>query len=249
MFSVRIRSMFTEASTELAVKNFESWARNRSSSASEIVPPGILHSHDPELVCKWLCCFVLEARKLDGSRYPAATIRSLVSGLNRELQRHSAPFSVLDKGDYRFRALLKTLDSVSCELYKQCFKFIETIEHSVRSTYCTVRLAIITVTVLMEKNSTAAHFDVRRLHTLMFVVSDLYQNFENGYFPRHITDPFFYELPFDHICTLNLLEHHKLKVMIISLSTCIMLAHQGHPYVHSTTALCDILPRSKSFYM
>ena len=120
-----------EASTQWAVKNFESWARNRSSSASEIVPPGILHSHDPELVCTWLCCFVLETRKLDGSRYPPATIRSLVSGLNRELQRHSAPFSVLDKGDYRFRALLKTLDSVSCEL--QCFIEIKgSIEHSVR---------------------------------------------------------------------------------------------------------------------
>ena len=101
------------------MKNFESLARNRSSSASEIVPPGILHSHDPELVCKWLCCFVLETRKLDGSRYPPATIRSLVSGLSQELQRHSAPFSVLDKGDYRFRALLKTLDSVSCELHKE----------------------------------------------------------------------------------------------------------------------------------
>ena len=113
----------TEASTQWAVKNFESWARNRSSSASEIVPPGILHSYDPELVCKWLCCFVLETRKLDGSRYPPATKRSLVSGLNRELQRHSAPFSVLDKGDYRFRAL-------------QCFIEIKgSIEHSVRSTY------------------------------------------------------------------------------------------------------------------
>ena len=141
------------------MKNFESWARNRSSSASEIVPPGILHSHDPELVCKWLCCFVLETRKLDGSRYPPATIRSLVSGLNRELQRHSAPFSVLDKGDY-----------MSCEL--QCFIEIKgSIEHSVRSTYISYHNSN---SALWKKKSTAAHFDVRRLHTLIYFTKHLY---------------------------------------------------------------------------
>ena len=58
------------------------------------------------------------------------------------------------------------------------------------------------------------------LPSFMFVsaavseIHDLNQNkkkFENGNFqfttfPRHITDPFFNELPFDHIYTLNLLE-------------------------------------------
>ena len=119
------RGWFQKKRRQWAVKNFESWARNRSSSASEIAPPGILHSHDAELVCKWLCCFVLETRKLFGSRYPPATKRSLVSGLNRELQRLSAPFSVLDKGDYRFRAL-------------QCF--IE-IKGSIVLMYCTVSIS------------------------------------------------------------------------------------------------------------
>ena len=109
----------TEASTQWALRTFSCWASSRSSSSSEIVPPDLLRSHDAELVCKWLCCFVLEARKTDGSLYPPATLRSLVSGLNRELQRNNAPFSVLDKGDMKFRNLLKTLDSLSCELHKQ----------------------------------------------------------------------------------------------------------------------------------
>ena len=76
----------TEQSTQWAVKNFGCWARSRSSSSSEVVPPDLLRSHDGELVCKWLCSFVLETRKTDGSRYPPATVQSLVSGLNRELQ-------------------------------------------------------------------------------------------------------------------------------------------------------------------
>ena len=81
------------------------------------VPADLMQSHDPELVCKWLCRFVMETRKTDGSRYPPSTLRSLISGLNQVLQSNQAPFSVLDKGDYRFRNLLKTRDSLSSELH------------------------------------------------------------------------------------------------------------------------------------
>ena len=75
-------------------------------SSAEVVPPHVLRSHDTELVCKW---------KTD---YPPSTVRLLVSGLNRELQRNGALLSVLDKSDGRFQPLLKTLDSLSCELHK-----------------------------------------------------------------------------------------------------------------------------------
>ena len=93
----------TEASTQWALRTFSCWASSRSSSSSEIVAPDLPRSHDAELVCKWLCCFVLEARKTDSSRYPPATLRSLVSGLNRQLQRNKAPFFVLDKGQWRIQ--------------------------------------------------------------------------------------------------------------------------------------------------
>ena len=55
---------------------------------------------------------------MDGSVYPPATLRSLVSGLNRILHSNRAPFSVLDKGDPRFRDLLKTLDTLTSELHR-----------------------------------------------------------------------------------------------------------------------------------
>ena len=110
----------TEASTRWALRNFNTWALNCSSmSSSEAVPADLLQSHDASLVCKWLSRFVLETRKTDGSSYPPATLRSLVSGLNRVLQSNKAPFSVLDKSDLRFRDLLKTLDSISSELHRQ----------------------------------------------------------------------------------------------------------------------------------
>ncbi len=87
--------------------------------SAEAIPSNLLSSHDAELVCKWLSRFVLETRKSDGSPYPPATLRSLVSGLNRVLQIKKAPFSVLDKSDHRFRDFLKTLDSLSSELHRQ----------------------------------------------------------------------------------------------------------------------------------
>ena len=68
----------TEQSTRWAVNNFECWARSRASSSVDTVPLNTLLSHDAELVCKWLCCFIFETRKVDGSRYPRATLRSLV---------------------------------------------------------------------------------------------------------------------------------------------------------------------------
>ena len=107
----------TEASTKWAVKNFTEWALNHSFLGSrETVPADLLRSHDAELVCKWMCWFVIETRKTDGSAYPPAMLRSLVSGLSRVLQSNKASFSVLDKSDSRLRDLLKTLDSVRSEL-------------------------------------------------------------------------------------------------------------------------------------
>ena len=110
----------TEASTQWAVRTYNAWAINRSFvNASEAVPDDLLASHDPQLVCQWLCRFVMEARKSDGSCYPPSSLRSLVCGLNRVLQRNKAPFSVVDKSDHRFRDLIKTLDSLSSDLHRQ----------------------------------------------------------------------------------------------------------------------------------
>ena len=46
---------------------------------------------------------------MDGQRYPPATMRSSLSGLNRELQKAKAPSSLLDKSDRRLRELHLTL--------------------------------------------------------------------------------------------------------------------------------------------
>ena len=109
----------TDASTQWALRNFNEWAANRCSVVpNDPVPKDLLASHNADLVCKWLCRFLIETRKTDGSVYPPSSLRSLICGVNRILQNNQAPFSVVDKGDPRFRPLLKTLDSLSSELHR-----------------------------------------------------------------------------------------------------------------------------------
>ena len=107
----------TNASTQWALRNFNEWAGNCCLLApDDPVPKDLLASHDADLVCKWLCQFLMETRKTDGSLYPPSSLRSLICGVNRILQRNQAPFSVVYKCDSRFCPLLK-LDSLSSELH------------------------------------------------------------------------------------------------------------------------------------
>lgn len=110
----------TTANSNWAIKNFKDWASNRSAmTPNDPVPPDLLNSQDTVLLCKWLCRYVMETRRTDGSHYPPATLRSLLSGVNRKLQENKAPFSILDKDDHRFKDLLKTMDTVCSDLHRQ----------------------------------------------------------------------------------------------------------------------------------
>ena len=50
---------------------------------------------------------------------PPGTIRSLLSALNRIMQRNKALFSVFDKNDLQFRDLMHTLNAISSDLHRQ----------------------------------------------------------------------------------------------------------------------------------
>ena len=108
----------TKSSTRWAENTFNLWVESRRGS-EEPVPEGLLQCHDPAVVCKWMCLFVLEARRADSKPYPPSTLRNILSGLNRILQSNKAPFSILNKKDPLFRDLMKTLDTVSSDLHRQ----------------------------------------------------------------------------------------------------------------------------------
>ena len=67
------------------MRTFLTWLKQRNSTADNpesAIRPDIVQSHDIDAVCKAMRYFVLEVRRVDGERYPPATIRSLLSKKN-----------------------------------------------------------------------------------------------------------------------------------------------------------------------
>ena len=110
----------TQFNTQWAERNFTAWAIQRNAIASDDpVPLDLLSSHDPVLVSKHLRRFVMETRSTNGEPYPPATLRSLLSGINRILKANKAPFSIFNKEDPVFRNLMLTMDSLSSDLHSK----------------------------------------------------------------------------------------------------------------------------------
>ena len=87
----------TKPSLSLKKPYRHSQAGNRCSLApDERMPKDLSASYDTDLVCKWLCRFLMETRKTDGSLYPPSSLRSLTCGGNRILHSNQALFSVVD---------------------------------------------------------------------------------------------------------------------------------------------------------
>ena len=108
----------TESTNKWALKNLEEWMEIRSVS-NEPVPCDLLSCSDASLVCKWLCRFVQETRKIDGSRYPSSSIRSLLAAFQRIMHANKLPYRLFDLSDTRFLNLRNTLDTVSVSLRKE----------------------------------------------------------------------------------------------------------------------------------
>ena len=74
----------TLRSNAWARRNVEEWAQIRSvANPSDAVPEDLLSLNDPDLVCKWLCKFVLETYQESGKHYPPKSLYSILCGLQR----------------------------------------------------------------------------------------------------------------------------------------------------------------------
>ena len=111
----------TKHSTDWAVKTFLSWVTERNIRCpDELIEEDILSCcSDAERASYVLRLFVLEVRKQNGEHYPPSTLRSILSGLNREFARNKIRFGILDKNDTRFLDLHQTLDTINSQLHRE----------------------------------------------------------------------------------------------------------------------------------
>ena len=114
----------TERSTSWAVTTFKQWMKERNKACpNDLCPDNFLeanHSNDVSNLQRWLCRFVIEARKQGGEPYPPTTLQSLLSGLLRYMrERRGDTPDFLSKKDARFRDLQRTLESTFSELRKK----------------------------------------------------------------------------------------------------------------------------------
>ena len=66
---------------------------------------------DGELLCKWLCVFVTELRKLDGSEYTPRSIAQLLGGLQRHINAEKKePSKIVDGSSPILKDLHAVLD-------------------------------------------------------------------------------------------------------------------------------------------
>ena len=76
----------TEKNDRWALNTFKAWISERNDrckelSLNELCPEDVLDRGNAELLNKWLSLFVLEVRKVDGSRYPPSSIHLILCGL------------------------------------------------------------------------------------------------------------------------------------------------------------------------
>ena len=114
----------TERSTSWAVTTFKQWMKERNKACpNDLCPDDFLeanHSNDVSNLQRWLCRFVVEARKQGGEPYPPTTLQSLLSGLLRYMrERRGDTPDFLSKKDVRFQDLRGTLESTFSELHKK----------------------------------------------------------------------------------------------------------------------------------
>jgi hypothetical protein len=102
----------TVKNTHWAMNVYTAWAKARNKDLSDVVPIDISGISVVDLN-KWLCLFVVEARRCDGEPYPSSTLYGLVTGIMRYLREdcHRVDCDILLKSDKNFVVFRNTLDA------------------------------------------------------------------------------------------------------------------------------------------
>ena len=95
----------------------------RNKQSRDQCPPDLLMTDDGELLCMWLCVFVTELRKSDGSEYTPRSIAQLLGGSQCHINAEKKePSKIVDGRSPIFKDLHAVLDRRYRELHAQGLK-------------------------------------------------------------------------------------------------------------------------------
>ena len=108
----------TLKNNEWAMRTFEAWRSQRNKQfPTDKCPDNVFENKDT--ACKWLCKFVVEVRKADGSEYTPRSIYLLLAGLQRSIRRSSPKEEINIFSDYQFKELKRVCDAVFKKLHSE----------------------------------------------------------------------------------------------------------------------------------
>lgn len=110
----------TEKNTDWAVRAFEAWrvARNQKYTDEQCLE-GVLSTADAKVLCEWLCKFIAETRKSDGTEYTPRSLYLLLAGIQRHLKRLNPDRDINIFQDTAFRPLKNVCDAVFKRLHSK----------------------------------------------------------------------------------------------------------------------------------
>ena len=107
----------TEKNTEWVVCNFEAWRKARNKKFEEQCSSNILSSTDMKELCDWLCKYIAEIRKTDGTEHTPRSLYFLLAGLQRHIRQLNPSKELSIFHDVEFKPLKNICDSVFRRLH------------------------------------------------------------------------------------------------------------------------------------
>ena len=109
----------TTKNNEWAMRNFKAWRDARNERYPEDLCPDVGLFHDKKIACKWLCRYVSETRKSDGTEYTPRSLYLILAGLQRHLRKMYPDKEFNFFSDQAFVPLKNTCDSLFKRLHSK----------------------------------------------------------------------------------------------------------------------------------
>ena len=108
----------TAKNNEWAYKNFESWRIAKNQRFPKMRCPDDVFSSN-KVACEWLCKYITETRKADGSEYTPRSLYLLLAGLQRYVRKLYPKMEFNLFTDHEFKPLKNLCDSLFKKLHSK----------------------------------------------------------------------------------------------------------------------------------